>query len=86
VTDEQKIEFGKLLTELRLNAKLSMQKLADISGVDVEYVKRMEKGKHEPCLMTQIALADALQIKPGKFTDTIVSRLEATKVLNRFRS
>lgn len=42
--------FGESIRAERLKQGLSQRKLAELSGVSLSSIKRIEKGKQEPCL------------------------------------
>lgn len=52
-----------LLSDIRLNKKLSLEDLADISGVSKSTLQRIEKGKTSPTMLTMEKLAKALDMK-----------------------
>ena len=54
--------FGSLLRELRLNANLSQEKLADESGLDRSYISLLERGKAQPTLETLFRLSSVIKI------------------------
>ncbi len=85
VTDEQKSVCGKTLRDLREQAGKSKQELADICDLDVEMIKKLERGESEPCLMTLIKIAGGLGMKPGNLVDTIYNGMDDEGVLDRFR-
>lgn len=64
---EQRIikDFGKNLTKLRKEKKLSSRKLAFKAELDYSNVNEIENGKVSPTLPTIIALAEALEVRPA---------------------
>ena len=65
------ILFGKRLRELRLKQKLSQEKLAEIADVHRNYVGLLERGQSNVSLLTVVALAHALGVKPAKLVEPI---------------
>lgn len=54
------LHFGTLLKTLRLNKKLSQEQLAEMAGVERNYIYYLEKGRSEPSLRVLIGLAHGL--------------------------
>jgi transcriptional regulator with XRE-family HTH domain len=65
------ILFGKRLRELRVRKKLSQEKLAEIADVHRNYVGLLERGQSNVSLLTVVALARALGVKPAKLIEPI---------------
>lgn len=57
--------IGEHIRAARLNAGLSLRRLARISGVGVATIERTESGKTSPRRATVQALAAALNTTPG---------------------
>jgi transcriptional regulator with XRE-family HTH domain len=64
--------FGKRLRELRVRKKLSQEKLAEIADVHRNYVGLLERGQSNVSLLTVVALARALGVKPAKLIEPIL--------------
>lgn len=60
------VRMGKRLRELRerRGAWLSQNRLAQITGVSVSMIARMERGEREPSLQTLVALAPGYDMQP----------------------
>ena len=56
------VEFGQKLREIRKSKKLSMEKLANIADMERVQISRIELGKTNPKLSTIYALARALDV------------------------
>lgn len=54
--------FGKVIKELRLQNKISQEKLAFDSGIDRTYISDIEKGDRDVSLLIINKIAKALQI------------------------
>jgi transcriptional regulator with XRE-family HTH domain len=63
--------FGKRLRELRLKRKLSQEKLAEIAELHRNYVGLMERGESNVSLLTLVALARALGVRPAKLIEPV---------------
>ena len=56
--------FGNVLREIRLEKKVSQEKLAELSNLDRTYISLLERGLRQPTLTTLFKLASALNIRP----------------------
>ena len=54
--------FGNSIRKRRIERGLSMQELANLAGVEISQVYRIEKGKINPKLITIIVLCKALEV------------------------
>lgn len=64
--------FGKVLRELRVENKLSQEKLAEYCELDRTYISLLERGLRQPTITTIFKLAKALKIKPS----TLIEKVE----------
>jgi len=55
-------DFGTALRRARVDAGLSQEALAEISGLDRTYVSGAERGTRNPSLATLVRLCDGLGI------------------------
>lgn len=55
--------FGKALRRARLDAGLTQEGLAEVSGLDRTYVSGAERGTRNPSLMTLARLSEALGVQ-----------------------
>lgn len=62
-------EMGKRVKEIRKAAKLTQEKLAEKTGLSVEYVSRIERGLAQPSFRTVDLMADALNVTAKDFWD-----------------
>jgi len=58
-------QFGKNIRRLRHGRKLSQEELADLAGVHVTYLGRIERGGQNISLSNIEKLARALRVKPA---------------------
>ena len=56
--------MGKLLKEIRKEKNLSQQELADLSGVSLRTIQRIEKGESFPSSYVKKAVSNALNLNP----------------------
>lgn len=62
MTPEQ--AFGMVLKKLRMDLKLSQEKLSFNCGLDRTFISLLERGKRQPSLTSILTLADALGVPP----------------------
>jgi transcriptional regulator with XRE-family HTH domain len=63
--------FGKRLRELRVQRKLSQEKLAELADLHRNYVGGIERGERNVALVNIVKLARALAVRPAKLIETI---------------
>lgn len=61
--------FGKVLREVRLEARLTQEQLGLEAGLRRTFVSLLELGEQQPTLTTIVKLADALNIKPSELVE-----------------
>ena len=71
---ETTIEFGRRLRALRIERGLSQHKLAEIAGLDKNYITESERGFINPTLETILKIARALDIEPGELVSGVPSQ------------
>ena len=59
---QRRISFGRCIKSLRLTARLSQERLAEIAEIDRKSLSRIENGHLSPSLDLLWAIADALKI------------------------
>ena len=55
--------FGEHLRKIRLEKRMSQEKLAHQSGYHPTYISHLETGKKQPTLQTIIQIAKSLDVK-----------------------
>jgi transcriptional regulator with XRE-family HTH domain len=63
--------FGKQLREIREKSGLSQEKLAELADVHRTYQGLIERGRANPTLLTIVAVARALKVRPHKLLEKL---------------
>lgn len=63
--------FGRHLAQLRHEAGLTQEEVAERSGLHANYIGDLERGQRNPTLMTLLALAGALGISVGELMEKV---------------
>jgi transcriptional regulator with XRE-family HTH domain len=70
-TPDPRIIFGRRLRELRLEHRLSQEKLAELADLHRNYVGGVERGERNVSLINIVKLAHGLNVKPTKLIEAI---------------
>jgi transcriptional regulator with XRE-family HTH domain len=73
--------FGRRLRELREREGFTQDQLARRSGMRGSVIGRFERGKHEPRLVTVLALAHGLGVSPGELLDNLADAIPGYRQL-----
>jgi transcriptional regulator with XRE-family HTH domain len=64
--------FGSRVRELRLQRKLSQEKLAELADLHRNYVGGVERGERNVSLLNIVRLAHGLKVRPAKLIESIL--------------
>lgn len=71
--------FGERLRELRRERNLSQEHLAELAGLDRNYIGQIERAERNVALVNIVRIAKALEVEPGElfspFTEAQVAQL-----------
>jgi len=68
-TSDPRANFGKQVRKLRLERRLSQEKLAELANLHRNYVGGVERGERNIAIINIVALAHALKVKPAKLLE-----------------
>ena len=71
--------FSIVLRKIRTSKDMSQEELAARINVSRSYISYLESGRRYPSIEMLIALAKALEVKPGELLDSIADHLESGK-------
>lgn len=57
--------FGERLRELRTERALTQEQLAELAGVDRNYIGQIERGERNVALVNMVRIARALKVQPA---------------------
>ena len=69
--------FGRLLRELRANADLTQEELADGANIERTYVSFLERGLRQPSIRVLIALSKALRVPAHEIVRELEGRVSS---------
>jgi transcriptional regulator with XRE-family HTH domain len=68
---DPRIVFGRRVRELRLERRLSQEKLAELADLHRNYVGGIERGERNVSLVNIIKLGHGLNVKPAELLEPI---------------
>lgn len=68
---DPRIAFGKHVRQLRIERKLSQEKLAELAELHRNYVGGIERGERNVALLNIVKLARGLNVRTAKLFETI---------------
>jgi transcriptional regulator with XRE-family HTH domain len=71
VPTDPRVIFGRRLRQLRLERRLSQEKLAELADVHRNYVGGVERGERNVSLLNIVKLAHGLNVRTAKLVETI---------------
>lgn len=66
--------IGRRVREVRRELRLTQRQVAQLAGLHVPTVVRIERGAHEPTLTTVWTLATAMGVEPSRILSALDSR------------
>jgi len=80
------LEISKRIKEYRLEKRLTVQELADKSGVSKGLISQIENGRSIPSLPVLFSIIQSLEVALGDFFSNIASSLDEPAVIIRKKS
>ncbi len=65
------VVFGKVLKEIRIENKISQEKLAEYCNLDRTFISLLERGLRQPTLTSIFKISKALKILPSELIKKI---------------
>lgn len=71
MSTDPRIVFGRRLRQLRLERRLSQEKLAELADLHRNYVGGVERGERNVSLINIVKLAHGLNVRTSKLVESI---------------
>lgn len=71
MASDPRIVFGRRVRQLRIERKLSQEKLAELADLHRNYVGGVERGERNVSLVNIVKLAHGLKTRPAKLIEPI---------------
>lgn len=68
---DPRVVFGKQVRKIRLERRLSQEKLAELANLHRNYVGGVERGERNVSLLNIVKLAHALKIRVPELVETL---------------
>jgi transcriptional regulator with XRE-family HTH domain len=68
---DPRVAFGRRVRELRIERKLSQEKLAEVAELHRNYVGGIERGERNVSLLNIVKLAHGLNVRPTRLMEPI---------------
>jgi len=63
--------FAEVLKELRIEAKLSQEALAELAGLHRTFISQLERSERSPSLETAMRISEVLNVPFSKFASML---------------
>jgi transcriptional regulator with XRE-family HTH domain len=74
------IAFGEVINQLRTEAGLTQDAVAELAQTDRAHISALERAKQGPSIATLFSIADALSIPPGDLISRVDTRLKSLRL------
>lgn len=71
MSTDPRVVFGRRLRQLRLERRLSQEKLAELADLHRNYVGGVERGERNVSLINIVKLAHGLNVRTSKLVESI---------------
>lgn len=68
--------FGQVVRKLRLDARMSQERLGQLAGLQRNYISSLELGQKQPSLLTVFKIAKALNIRADQLLAKVIEVMD----------